>query len=61
MKTKQYTVIKVECPRCKTEQKVHVAARKGAQRDDERIPCIQCDNRFKVRVPDRIIGGPFPA
>jgi hypothetical protein len=61
MKAKQYIVMKVECPRCKTEQKVHVAARDGAQRSSERIPCIQCNNRFKVMVPDRIVGGPFPA
>jgi hypothetical protein len=61
MKTKEYIVMKMECPRCKTEQKIHVAARNGEQKSYDRIPCINCDNHFKVTVPDRIVGGPFPA
>jgi hypothetical protein len=28
---------------------------------DQTIQCIRCDNHFKVSVPDRIVGGPFPA
>jgi hypothetical protein len=59
MKAKQYIVMSVECPRCKTKQKVHVA-RDGARKKGDRIPCIQCDNRFKPSVADRIVGGPFP-
>jgi phage FluMu protein Com len=60
MKTKRYIVMTVECPRCKTKQKVHVACN-GAQNGGESIPCLNYDNRFKVVVPDRIVGGPFPA
>jgi transcription elongation factor Elf1 len=60
MKTKRYVVMTVECPRCKTKQKVHVAASNGARRGDM-IPCLNCNSRFKVTIPDRIIRGPFPA
>ena len=62
MAEERFVVITLECPRCKTKQKVHVAARTGfGQMGDERIPCLNCDNRFKVTVPDRIVDGPFPA
>jgi transposase-like protein len=58
----RYVVMTVECPRCKTKQKVHVSTSVGgAQVDDQKIPCIKCDNDFKVTVPDRIIRGPFLA
>jgi DNA-directed RNA polymerase subunit M/transcription elongation factor TFIIS len=58
----RYVVMTVECPTCKTKQKVHVAARTGfAQMGDQTVQCISCDNHFKVTVPDRIVGGPFPA
>lgn len=60
MKIKEYVVMTVECPRCKTKQKVHVAARNGAQSDGERIPCLNCDHSFKIAVSDRIVAGPFP-
>jgi transcription elongation factor Elf1 len=57
----RFVVMPVECPRCKTKQKIHVAVRAGAaQVGDQTIPCIQCDNDFEVKVPDRIVGGPFP-
>jgi hypothetical protein len=58
----RYVIMTVECPRCKTKQKVHVAARTGfAQMGDQTIQCLRCDDHFKVTVPDRIIRGPFPA
>jgi hypothetical protein len=57
-----YVVMTVECSRCKTKQKVHVAVRAGgAKVGDRMIQCLRCDNHFKVTVPDRIIDGPFPA
>ena len=56
-----YIVVTVECQNCKTKQKVHVAALTGfAQKGDQTIPCIRCNNHFKVTVPDRILRGPFP-
>lgn len=56
-----HAVLTVECPRCRTKQKVHVAARgEFGQISGERIPCINCNNRFKVAIPDKIIRGPFP-
>jgi hypothetical protein len=59
---KLYVVVTLQCPRCKTLQKVHIAARpEFGQTDGERIPCINCDNRFKVTIPNKIIRGPFPA
>ena len=55
-------VVTLQCPRCKTLQKVHIAARAGfGQMGGERVSCINCDNRFKVTIPDKIIRGPFPA
>jgi hypothetical protein len=62
MADKLYAVMTVECQNCKTKQKVHVAARSGfAQMGDQTIQCLLCDKYFKVTVPDRIVGGPFPA
>jgi transcription elongation factor Elf1 len=59
VKDKYYNVITVECPRCKVEQKVHVAARPGAPRSEEWVSCINCDHHFKVTIPDRIVDRPF--
>jgi hypothetical protein len=59
---KLYIVVTLECPRCKTQQKVHIAAGPGLrQTGGERISCINCDHHFKATIPDRIIRGPFPA
>jgi transcription elongation factor Elf1 len=58
----RYIVMTVECPRCKTKQKVHVyTSIEGTQIGSQTILCIQCENPFKVTVPDKIIRGPFPA
>jgi hypothetical protein len=55
-------VMTVECSRSKTIQKIHVALRTGpSQVADETIPCLNCNNRFNVTVPDKIIRGRFPA
>jgi hypothetical protein len=61
MADERYVVLTVECPTCKTKQKVHVAAPTGfAQTGDQEIQCIKCSNHFKVKVRDKIIRGPFP-
>jgi len=61
MADERYAVMTVECQRCKTKQKVHVAARSGfAQMGSQTIPCIKCEKDFDVMVPDKIIRGPFP-
>jgi transcription elongation factor Elf1 len=58
----RHVVVMVQCPRCETKQKVHVAARPDfGQMANAIIRCINCDNHFKVAVSDRIIDGPFPA
>jgi len=57
-----YIVVTVECLRCKTKQKVHVAVHPGpAQADGQTVPCIRCNLHFNVTVPDKVIRGPFPA
>lgn len=47
---KDYAVLTVACPRCKTDQRVHVAAGIGAQKSRERVPCLNRDDRFEVAV-----------
>jgi hypothetical protein len=62
MADERYVIVTVERSHCKTKQKVHVAVRTIAtQVADETIPCINCDNRFTVPRPDKIIRWPFPA
>ena len=58
----RYVVMTLECQHCKTKQSVHVAAPTGfTQIGDQTIQCINCKTKFDVRVPDRIVAGPFPA
>jgi hypothetical protein len=57
----RYIIMTVECLSCKTKQKIHVAAPAGlAQMGDQAIPCLRCNIPFTVKVPDKIIRGPFP-
>ena len=52
----------IECPRCKVNQKVHVAARTAsATKQRQYISCINCHSEFGVEVLDKIVGGPFIA
>jgi len=61
MADERFVVMTVECQRCKTKQKVHIAASTdGAQVRNQTIQRINCNNHFKVTIPDRIIRGPFP-
>jgi hypothetical protein len=61
MADKLYVVMALECPRCKTKQKVHVATPAGlALTGGQTIQRIKCDIHFKVSVSGRIIRGPFP-
>jgi len=58
----RFVVMTVECPHCKAKQKVHVAvAHLGpGYMPNQYIWCIECETQFDVRVPDKIVGGPFP-
>ena len=57
----RYVVMTVECQHCKAKQSVHVAAPTGfTQIGDQTIQCINCKENFDVRVPDKIVAGPFP-
>jgi hypothetical protein len=59
---KQYMVVMLHCPCCKTFQKVHIDARPGfEQTGGEKVSCINCDHHFKLTIPEKIIRGPFPA
>jgi len=61
MADEHYIVMTVECPRCKTKQKVHVAAQTGVvQMANQAIMCISCNKNFRVTVPEKILRGPFP-
>jgi hypothetical protein len=61
MADERYVVMTVECQHCKIKQKVHIAASTdGAQMGSQTMSCINCPNHFKVMVPARIVGGPFP-
>jgi len=52
----------IECPRCKVRQKIHVAMRSEvAPLGSQYMFCINCKSEFDVKVPDKIVGGPFPA
>jgi hypothetical protein len=59
---KNHVVVTLQCPRCKTMQNIHIAVRTvfGGLGGD-RVACINCDHRFKVTIPNKIIRGPFPA
>lgn len=62
MASSHYVVVSVECPRCKTRQKLHVAAwTESARLESDRVPCINCGEHFKVMLPEKIVAGPFPA
>jgi phage FluMu protein Com len=61
MSDERYIVMTVECSRCKTKQKVHVALRTApTQMANESIRCLDCDKLFKAKLPDKIVDGPFP-
>jgi CheY-like chemotaxis protein len=54
--------VTIECPHCKVMQNIHVAARTTlAKKERQYISCIDCGNEFDVKVPDKIVGGPFVA
>jgi hypothetical protein len=57
----RFIVMFVECSRCKTKQKVHVAARPGPTLiTNEMIRCLNFDHHFRASVPDKIVAGPVP-
>jgi phage FluMu protein Com len=59
---KLYIELVVQCPRCKTLQRIHVAAHPALGRTSgDRIGCINCNHHFKLLGVNKIIRGPFPA
>ena len=52
----------IECPHCKVRQNIHVAVSPGfAQKGSQYMSCVNCRSEFDVKVPDKIVGGPFAA
>ena len=57
-----YIAMVVDCPHCKTKQKVHVGALEGALPENYPVVrCIRCDKHFKFACSGKVIAGPFPA
>lgn len=57
-----YLIMRVQCPHCKTRQKIHVEAYpKPTVVTEETIRCLNCNDYFMPNVPNKIIRGPFPA
>ena len=57
-----YIKIRVKCPKCGTEQIIHVRAKAGLRQiGDQTIVCLECKAHYETLLPDDIIGGPFPA
>jgi hypothetical protein len=61
MPDERYVEMTVECQHCKTLQKVHIATSTcGTLIRERTISCINCSNYIRVKVPDKIVDGPFP-
>ena len=57
-----YVSMTVTCTHCGAKQVVRVAAQTGfAQMSNQAVLCVKCKKEFDVMVPDKIVGGPFPA
>lgn len=57
-----FVVMTIECPHCQAKQKVHVAINLGpGHMPNQYVFCINCNSEFDVTLPDKIVGGPFPA
>ena len=63
-----YVAVTVSCSHCKEEQLVHVRERRmrpaptgGPSRrgGPQTVECLKCHKGFDVRVPGKIIAGPF--
>jgi hypothetical protein len=61
-KESRFVVMTIEGPHCKTKQKVHVGVNlRPGDMPNLYLFCINCDSEFDVTLPDKIVGGPFPA
>jgi len=50
----------IQCPHCKVNQKVHIAARAAATKERQYVSCVNCRSEFDVKA-GKIVGGPFIA
>lgn len=52
---------KIDCPHCNHRQVVRVRSGIGfSAAVSQPVRCLNCQKNFAVRVPDKIVGGPFP-
>jgi Zn ribbon nucleic-acid-binding protein len=59
---KFFVAVTLQCPGCKTLQKIQIAAGTVFRHaGGEMVSCINCNKHFKVTIPDRIIRGPLSA
>jgi DNA-binding NarL/FixJ family response regulator len=49
----------IECPHCRVRQKIHVARAGGSRIARQFVSCSNCGSEFDVKVPAKILGGPF--
>ena len=50
-------IMTVACPRCKAKQRIHIAEPiRAAQNVDQAVACLVCNTRFKLTLPNRIVG-----
>ena len=61
-KDSQFVVMTIKYPYCKTKQKVHVGVNLApGHMPNQYLFCINFDHEFDITLPDKIVGGPFPA
>jgi DNA-binding NarL/FixJ family response regulator len=53
----------IECPHCKILQKIQVAEQGPGSTQTKRqyVSCINCDSEFDLKLPHKIVAGPFIA
>jgi hypothetical protein len=57
----RFVVKTIECPECKTEQRIHVAAQTAPHHSaSQYLWCINCESELELKSREKIVGGPFP-
>jgi DNA-directed RNA polymerase subunit RPC12/RpoP len=57
-----YVQLTLTCPYCEQKQIVHVRASVGSGvMNQASLICVRCKKQFPIMVPDKVIGGPYPA
>jgi len=53
----------IECPHCKVRQKIQIAEQgpESSKTKRQYVSCINCKSEFDLKLPHKIVGGPFIA